>query len=69
MVSFGWGAVCFRGGTLFDNPAETGPLLELVVEEETVAATCGAEVAVDEFGTVVGCEFGEGFLGWRCVEW
>jgi hypothetical protein len=55
----------FRGLTLFDDSAETMPLLIVVAVEEAVATTCRTKVTGDNIGAAVGCEFYQSALGWR----
>jgi hypothetical protein len=57
----------FRRLTLFDDSAETMPLLIVVAVEEAVAPTRGIEVAGDGIRAVVGCEFEKSVLRRRCV--
>jgi hypothetical protein len=52
----------FRGLALFDDSAETMPLIIVVAVEEAVAPTRGTKVADGSFRAVVGCEFEKSVL-------
>jgi hypothetical protein len=67
-VFWPWGVFCSRRWTLFNNSAETEPLLILMVCDETMAPTCRAKVASILLGAVICSEFGERVLGWRRLE-
>ena len=66
-VFWPWGMGCFKGRAWFDDSAKTVPLLILMVIEEAVAAARRAEVAGEDLGAVVGCEFRKGVFGWRRI--
>ena len=62
-VFWPWGVFCSRGWTLFNNSAETEPLLILTVCDEAMAPTCRAKVASILLGAVVCSEFWRGCFG------